>query len=246
MVTDYFLDLALQLKPLYADLINSVKEFHNMELVPFCMQWGEEYPTEYNKGIMFYGRATNGWVTTDLDVDSLFNLANDDRIFARDDQMTWVDDCANEIGNYNTNRSAFWRVVRQVASHFYPNGAMQHICWSNVSKIAPDGANPSDLMFYAQLPSACKIMQKEIEIFSPRHVVLLVGEGWAADYLYYLNGNQHTTSIATYTWGTTKKFKIKVYKIGDTFFYQSEHPERKNESTHVEALIRAILKNDME
>lgn len=237
-----FIKEVIQLKPLYDELIESVKEFQDMELVPFCIQWGSKYPTHNNKGIMFYGRATNGWVTNDLNVDKLFDINNPDRIFARDDQMSWVDDSSGENGNYNTNRSAFWRVIRQTAIHFYPDDELQHICWSNVCKIAPDGGNPTDPLFYAQLSAARRIMQKEIEIFAPRHVVLLVGEGWAKDFLYFLNGNQRTHSIATYTWGTTKKYQIKVYKIGETYFYRSEHPERKNEETHISALIRAITK----
>lgn len=244
MENQKFIDKAVSLKPLFAELVDSVKDFDNGNLVPFFMQWGTEYPLEDNQGIMFYGRATNGWVTNDLDVEGLFDLQREDRIFARDDQMTWVDNAAGDVDGYNTNKSAFWRVIRQTAAHFYPKNTLQHICWSNVSKIAPDGGNPSDPLFYAQLPAAQKIMQKEIEIFKPRHVVMLVGEGWAADYLYFLNGNKPTSSIATYSWGNNNEYKIKVYKISDTFFYRSEHPERKNEETHVNALIRAISKYD--
>lgn len=87
-------------------------------------------------------------------------------------------------------------------------------------------------------------MSKEIEIFKPRHVVLLVGEGWAVDFLYFLNGKRHTSSIASYRWGNAQEYDIKVYKIGNTYFYRSEHPERKNEETHIKALIRAISDHD--
>lgn len=238
---DYpFLHEAIALKPLYADLLQSVCHFNQYDLVPFCIQWGKYFPKNDNSGIIFYGRATNGWVTFERDVDRLFDLGNDCRIFARDDQMQWVDDCAGAKQDYNSNKSPFWRVIRATASKLYTKNEIQHIAWSNVCKIAINDANPSDSLYYAQLFCAQKIMKKEIEIFSPKHVVLLTGEGWAKDFLFFLNGNQTIKAVENYTWGTTKRFAVKVYKIGDTYFYLSEHPQRKNELTHVEALVKAI------
>ena len=237
---DFFFEKAYQLKPLFAELMQSVEEYQEGGLVPFCMQWGKHFPQEENDGIMFYGRATNGWVTLESDVDKLFDINFDDRIFFRDDQMQWVDDCAGNTGNYNTNNSAFWRVIRRTASAFYPQEPLHHIAWSNVCKIAPDGGNPSDALFYAQLPSARAIMQKEIEIFSPKHIVLLTGKAWAQDFLYFLNGSQSTKSIKSYKWGSENQYMVKVYQIGGVHFYLSEHPQGKNEDTHVDVLVKAI------
>ena len=85
MITnDFFFEKAYQLKPLFAELMQSVEEYQNGGLVPFCMQWGKHFPQEENDGIMFYGRATNGWVTLESDVDKLFDINFDDRIFFRD------------------------------------------------------------------------------------------------------------------------------------------------------------------
>lgn len=238
---DYFFEKAYQLKPLYAELMKSVEEYQEGGLVPFCMQWGEFFPMEENTGIMFYGRATNGWVTLESDVDKLFDMDFDDRIFCRDDQMQWVDDYAGYTDGYNTNTSAFWRVIRRTASAFYAEDHLLHVAWSNVCKVAPDGGNPSDSLFYAQLPSARAIMQKEIEIFSPKHVVLLTGQGWAKDFLYFLNGNKATKSICSHAWGTEKQYRVKTYEIGGVYFHLSEHPQGKNEDTHIDALVRAIL-----
>lgn len=43
--------------------------------------------------------------------------------------------------------------------------------------------------------------------------------------------------------GKNGQYTVEVYKIGDIFFYVSEHPQCKNESTHIAALIEAISKN---
>lgn len=120
---------------------------------------------------------------------------------------------------------------------------MLHVCWSNVCKIAPDGANPDNKLYGAQLDVCRRIMRKEPEIFSPKHVVMLTGQSWASDFLYFLNDGQHTQSVASYPWGSEKEYAVKVYEIADTFFYLSEHPQCKDESTHAAALIRAISDN---
>ena len=238
---DFFFEKVYQLKPLYAELMKSVEAYQEADgLVPFCVQWGEHFPVEEDAGIMFYGRATNGWVTFESDVDKLFDMDFTDRIFCRDDQMRWVENLAGNTGGYNTNNSAFWRVIRRTASAFYAENPLRHVVWSNVCKVAPDGANPSDALYYAQLPSARAIMQREIEIFSPKHVVLLTGQGWAKDFLYFLNGKQHTKSIKKHEWGNESQYVVKTYEIGGVNFYLSEHPQGKNEDTHVAALVEAI------
>lgn len=236
----HFLQKALALKPLFRELMSSVDSFQ-YDLAPFCIEWGKYYPDEPNTGIMFYGRAVNGWITIERDVDKLFDMDNPNRIFACDDQMTWVDDCAGPNEGYNSNTSAFWRVIRRTASAFYPEDTLSHIIWSNVCKVAPAaGGNPDDSLYYAQLPTAQKIMKKEIEIFSPKHVVLLTGEGWAKDFLFALNGRQSAEPIRSYEWGDSNEYKVRVYKIENINFYLSEHPQCKNEATHVNALVQAI------
>ena len=155
--------------------------------------------------------------------------------------MLWVDNHAGNTDGYNTNNSAFWRVIRRTASAFHKDDSLLHVAWSNVCKVAPDGGNPSDSLFYAQLPSARAIIQKEIEIFSPKHVVLLTGQGWAKDFLYFLNGNKHTKSTQRYEWGSDNQYAVKTYEIGGVNYYLSEHPQGKNENTHVNALVKAIL-----
>lgn len=239
----YFRERAYALKPLFVELMQSVAGF-GKDLVPFCIQWGRLYPVQSHSGIVFYGRATNGWVTTDNDADKLFDTTYKDRIFARDDQMQWVYDCAGANNRYNTNRSAFWRIIRQVARGFHPSDEeLRHVCWSNVCKIAPDGANPDNELYRIQLDVCRRIMRKELEIFSPKHVVMLTGQSWARDFLYFLNDGQHTQSVASYPWGSESRYAVKVYEIADTFFYLSEHPQGKDESTHAAALIRAISDN---
>ncbi|MBD5173775.1 MAG: hypothetical protein HDT08_03960 [Bacteroidales bacterium] len=233
-------ELAAKLKPFYQALIDEVPEAKSEEYIKFCIQWGRLYPTEKNTGLMFYGRANNGWVCFDTTVEDIFDPNNPDRAFDRDDQMQWVDECAGDTNGYNSNKSAFWRVIKNVSKAFYPNDELQHIVWSNLCKIAPDGQNPSDALYYAQLPSACEIMKTEIEFFSPRHVVLLTGEGWAMPFLKKILGTDEPTVVGSEIFGGSNEYEIKVYEKDNVFYYVSEHPQGKDESTHIESLVKLI------
>lgn len=233
-------ELAEKLKPLYQVMLDDVCAAKNEEYIKFCIQWGKQFPNEKNTGIMFYGRANNGWMCFDTTVEDIFDPNNSQRAFDRDDQMIWVEECAGDVEGYNSNSSAFWRVIRNVSREFYPEDELQHIVWSNLCKIAPDGSNPSDTLYYAQLPSACEIMKTEIEFFSPRHVVVLTGEGWAMPFLEQIFGKDEPNVVGSAIFGSARDYKIKVYENENVFYYVSEHPQGKNESTHIETLINLI------
>ena len=62
-----------ELKPLYEQLLEDVS-YENCpsrpdEICTFCAQWGDKY--EANDGVIFYGRAVNGWGTNE-NINSLF------------------------------------------------------------------------------------------------------------------------------------------------------------------------------
>ena len=235
MVMERITLLREALIPLYRHLLESVSGFY-YDKVTFCAQWGSNFPTKDNTGILFVGRATNGWITTSEDIDVLFGNT-DEAIFARSDQMEWVKDLEGDKP-YNTRKSAFWRVIKRVSKQFYPYDWYSNIAWSNVCKVAPNkGGNPSDPLYYAQLNDCQKILEKEIEIFSPHFVVMLTGEAWSRDYIIYLNKGEGLKCIHTDSWDG---YNCKVYKIGDVYYIVSEHPQSKPEDSHVQCLINII------
>ncbi|OAV67011.1 hypothetical protein Barb4_02662 [Bacteroidales bacterium Barb4] len=219
------------LRPLYSELLEATGyylEKNIYKLCAFCAQWGKEFPEEKNSGILFVGRATNGWHDEDLDVDTIFA-----KVFACDDQMEWAND-------YYT-KSAFWRVIIKTTQMLYPDeGRQAHVAWSNLCKIAPQsGGNPNDPLYYSQLDACQKILEKEIEILSPKFVVMLTGDNWAKDFLLYLNGGEHPESIDTAYWSG---YEAKVYKIKNATYIVSPHPGRKPEASHVQTIVELINK----
>lgn len=228
-----------ELKPLYRDLFEHTKEYcEGKKIVSFAAQWGNKYPETANEGLLFVGRATNGWLNDDANVDNLFE--GKDRIFNRDDQMIWVKEKEGDA-DWNSNHSAFWRVVRGVARNFYPDDELEHIAWSNLCKLAFNDKErrsqlPTQTLYNLQLNDANKILNKEIEILSPKFVIILTNK-WAVDFIPRINCNAKSTKIKEEKW---LKYMATVYKNDEYYVIHSECPERKKWQEHIDCLTNLI------
>lgn len=221
-------DLRAALYPLYERLqqIDAEQAYST-----FCMQWGRHYR---KGGVLFVGRAVNGWITDDRDTATLFKPGDKSQIFARDDQMCWVEReniCA---------RSAFWRVVRGLSRQLTGNSAdwYERIAYSNLYKLAPaSGGNPSNTLCSRQYDLCAEILRREIEVLAPSAVLLLCGVGWYYDFLCSLNDDTDPECIDRRTWS---EGAIDVYRIGKTVYIGGDHPQGKDEGAYV-AVLAAIL-----
>lgn len=52
-------ELEKELRPLFLKMYSEIKNVDDYWL--FCATWGKYFPSVANQGILFYGRATNGW-----------------------------------------------------------------------------------------------------------------------------------------------------------------------------------------
>ena len=227
-------ELKKVLKPLYEELAQVDPE---QEYITFCAQWGKKYQKD---GLLFVGRAVNGWITDCRDVELLFKEGDENQIFAREDQMRWIED-KNEC-----SVSQFWRVVRAVSQDILGVGDdwYDHIAYSNLYKLAPDGANPSNSLCKKQENVCYRIFKAEIETLQPKVVVLLAGVGWYYDFLCSLNNNSAPVLLDSIEIPYTedKNFKIETYRIGDVIYIGSLHPQGKPEQPHIEGIIETIKK----
>lgn len=229
-----------ELKPLYHKLIDHTRDYcEGKVIIPFVVQWGKYFPEQENEGILFVGKATNGWYNDDLDVENMFKENYKDAIFNRPDQMTWVSD--NNAERYNTNNSSFWRVIRRVAREFtFSENELEHIAWTNVCKLAPDGGNPSNALYDKQLDDACLIFQTEVRILSPKYIIMFTGINWGWDFLCTLNNNGDPTPSQTMPTVEWAGYKATPYIIDGRIVILTEHPQGKDEDAHVECLINLI------
>lgn len=226
-----------ELIPLYDKLIKDVAEEQPEEKAFFCMQWGKHFPERANEGLMFVGRATNGWQDHDYKTSSFFGHSFG-QLFNLPDQMQWVED-GEGSSVYNTKSSAFWRVIKAVSSHFHPQNWSSYVAWSDVCKVAPwEGGNPSDSLYYAQIGDCEEIFKAEVRALSPKAVIFFTGYSWAKDILISLNGGKEPRSVETTLWGGG--YKAIVYSINGTTYIISEHPQGKSEVEHAETLIKII------
>jgi hypothetical protein len=220
--------LKTTLLPLYASLLNNIKQTE--EIYPFCMQWGSNFPKEWNSGILFVGKATNGWQFPTRDVNEVF-LANGNGIFNRNDQMRWVED----VRYYS--KSPFWRVIKNTTSNVYePNHWYNYVAWSNLYKLSYGKGNPNTRLKREQSSLCIDILKEEIRALSPRFVVFLTS-GWE-DFFFNSIFSEKVPIWNKVTW--SDHYQTHFTEHDGITFIRSQHPERKPEKEHVEVLTQII------
>lgn len=226
-----------KLQPLYDEMLKNISQ--EEDLYPFCIQWGNDFPKEKNTGVLFVGKATNGWVRETKDINIVFGDSND-RVFARTDQMKWIRDLDGVTDHhYNTRKSAFWRVIRRVTQMYYREDLeywYSNIAWSNLYKVSHETGNPNSVLMNEQHRYCEEILKSEIEILSPKFVVLLTS-GWEKWFLPYLNNKNHTHSTLSRKWC---RYECKCYEIDNVIYIASHHPETKPEKEHAEAIYNIM------
>jgi hypothetical protein len=154
-------------------------------LAPFWPLRGDAY----DGGLLVIGRSVNGWIESwtaaQLRDPSIRRLAvehmRSDAQPADRCRMAWVTDLAGPNDIYNTNRSAFWRVLRRIVLSDTHSGVdagrwSSRLVWTNLYKVSPGaGWNPGSDLQRAQCRSAIELLRREIEEFAPRRVLALTG-----------------------------------------------------------------------
>lgn len=223
--------LEAQLKPIYKELLSNTRT--DEDIYTFCAQWGKKFTDIGNDRILFVGKATNGWVSKSTDVEVLFGNDNE-RIFDRADQMDWVNNLGGNTNGYNTNTSAFWRVIKRTSENVLDtDNAIPRIAWSNLYKISYHSGNPDSKLKKMQKDYCKRILEKEIELMNPKYVVFLTS-GWEKVFFKYLNNGTIPIPNETIKW--SGKYFSKSYKIDNITYITSPHPQGKNEEEHVKAL----------
>lgn len=201
-------------------------------------------------GLMILGRSTNGWYRYVPTKQGPFE--GSEPILDFPEQLT-------KLRHDNTN-SRLWQVLNSLCTNLLGSNWEQRIVYSNYCKIAPseeaenNGTPPKQLVKLQE--NICnEILKIEIESFQPRHIIAFTGckiENIdfserlmpALNRIYTKNKNANLSEwpilIDEFTWGN--KYGIEVYKIENTIIYLTEHPDRKEVLSHVEALSTMIMK----
>lgn len=220
-------------------LINSHPSYSKQSLCFFPGYKGKNYETAKIK-LMFVGRALNGWNRTTVQptwnvVEALAKVT----IEHDNDDLQWVIDQSgvtfNNDGrlNYNTRKSAFWRVISKTSEELLKvEHAVQSVYWSNLYRASPDGGgNPSERFSQFQVPLCKKILESEIAIFKPDYVIFLTGYLPAHPFLPQVDSNPGSGPI----YCTQVHQGIKYIVL--------DHPQGRKESSIIEAVLECINVN---
>ena len=140
---------------------------HNGENVStFEAQFGELFPQENNCGLLFVGRATNGW----------------DR-----ECPNGCEDYEHEYFMSNLERDSGKRKIfglfKKISQHFYGENWYNHIAWSNITKVVPcDSGNPTNELWNLQYDNICAILENELRIISPAVAIFVIGSSIRCGY----------------------------------------------------------------
>ena len=193
-----------------------VQKFDSIGLTSFIAQCGRDYPLEENTGIVFYGRFNNGWDPQN--------------------PLT-MDDVPSETFR------PFFNLMQNVSEHFYPERWNTHVIWSNMCKVGPEKEkNPPKALWNAQYFHMVDILNKEMEILSPKVVVLVTGnlsEQWDAP---LFEGNDlRNHMVEEKMWAANGK--ASLYKKDGRLYIVTDRPEYKAIMPHVDCIIGMIERN---
>lgn len=219
------------------EYVKALQKDDNEILSFFCTQWGRKW----DGGILFVGRATNGWQPIDLHA----------LPFNRPNQMKWVDEVwykPEEGSSWTGTKSPFWRVIRRIASHFYPHAARcdewyNHIAWSNLYKCSfTECGNPTKQLMYETRESCQKLLEVDFEMLKPR-VVVMFTESNKFD-LDALDCNWSGPFLTGFKkWGQIDgDCPLRIFKKASVCLIVSERPETRPEDIRVQTIVAAIEK----
>lgn len=201
--------------------------------------------SRYDGGLFVIGRAVNGWLDLGDDsgprVNSLSEVLDRTRAASECDgcPMRWVVDRGGDK-DYNTNQSAFWRVIHDVVNQLAQSDLSDwasHTAWSNLYKIAPlGGGNPSESLAKILTATSRELLLQEIAEIQPQHVLLLTGYGWAKDFL----------SAHEVHWSELDldKFVQRRGDEGHRRWVVARHPQGKPHAPFVEQVMSAFLEQN--
>jgi hypothetical protein len=175
-------------KELLRDMIEAIgRSASNLPDIPltgFLAMKGEAYCGE----LMWVGRAVNGWTEKSWRPSELGRPENVDEFVEliaasavepssaaqpNPCPLRWVTERWGIKIDYNTKKSAFWRVAKKT---LLPTDEIDQfwssrLVWSNLYKIAPAvGGNPNGGLRDVQFPFCRDLLIKEIELFTPRRL----------------------------------------------------------------------------
>ena len=196
-----------------------------------------------NPELLVIGRACNGWKSEWSCEDSEAIQSACLQIIAdaeneKECRMAWLQKNwdGNEHSDYNTRRSAFWRVTKDIVQK--STGASEqswtsHIAWSNICKISPyDGGNPKTAEWEAQIQACSELVRDEINELKPRNVLLITDVSWAREFFECIG---HSPSKVQ-----DNKIVQDIFQYNHSRIITTIRPEHTNNHQYADEVLMAM------
>lgn len=229
--------LKAALKSLYDSMESSIENVwphnHNGEIVStFSAQIGSLFPEEDNHGLLFVGRAPNGW----------------DR-----ECPNGGDDYENDFFMSNIERDSGKRrlfgLFKRISQNFYGDDWYEHIAWSNITKVTfCYGGNPTDELWDQQYDNIVEILDKELRIISPSVAIFVIGSAIRCGYespLLEIYPDIEKHLLEKIVWGHYNDNKVltsEAYLLDNRLVILTDRPDSRQAQPFMEAHSNAIVK----
>jgi hypothetical protein len=233
-------------KELYREFLENLStkqgRWYRSELTCFISLKGREFYKR--RELLVVGRAVNGWLCSDQAENWKAPEKRDEfieKIFKDKTPITWVSEQWGSAEKYNTKRSAFWRVARELVrkleiADIGNNDWPSHIAWSNLYKVAPAaGGNPSETLKEAEFQYCTKILSTEIMELKPRRIAFLTGLKWAEQFLGALGADPSGRYANC-------RLEASGRLSSESNFVVLPHPQGKPESEIVDAAVHGFAR----
>ena len=221
---------------LYENLLLTIEEKKDEFIEKKVSVFNVGVGVAFNKELLVFGRATNGWCPfdkTDLINNKLKIIDN-----INNDNLTWVIDLFNSPDeDWNPHKSAFWRLIKKFSSELFNDESYEvinNIAWSNIYKISnASKGNPSQKLMSVQIDTAKEILKTELDIFQPKIAIFLTSLRWARPFLNDL-------SIEKITTRSDFKYVELIGKYNNTIIIVGQHPQGKPEDEQKNEILTGI------
>jgi len=234
--------------------MNAQKKKIYLKLISMCAEAQIPEPTltafsglkgsKYKGDLLVVGRAVNGWIKSWVPKEGR-NTATQDKMFSKLDKwdadgMNWVWDQEGSTTEYNTRRSAFWRVIKQVTLAKGIAPTEEHwstsIAWTNLYKFSNGNkGNPSGPLCRLQFEDCKAILVDEIKQLRPKVVLFLAGTHWVTPFISQLKTVEKLATKATYL---EERGTLAVDGHSCRYII-TPHPQGKPESVIVDEILKA-------
>ena len=249
-----------ELKGLYGQLCGDAELITIHRANPLCFsatEWGDCFPKSFPK-VLFIGKANNGaYKPHKLDVDELFGTkissSRCGSILSNGGGMKWIQDTWSKPNNSDwcPGHSPFFRVLRKIAveicdKYGWPRSEWyKYFAYGNFSRCNIDSSRgPSLKVIGGREDLFTEILNVDLKYLMPDFVVCFTGSKkgktrWFSDMFLRRLGAEKETAVQ---WKGDSRYCLVAYKVKETYFLVTEHPQGKPEELHAKTVCNVIGK----